>query len=119
MRRREKNPISVNDYPATATNWGQANRPADPRRVEQMSIKTKLAAATLGALTVVAITAAGSGVAAAACSGPPNVVIVHERDGVTKTLRCYYLPTVSNGRVTGLEGHAGWITSQTPPPRYR
>jgi hypothetical protein len=84
-----------------------------------MPIKTKLAAATLGALTVVAITAAGPGTAAAACSGPPHIVIVNEAGGVTKTLRCYYLPTVSNGRVSGLEGHTGWITSQTPPPRYR
>jgi hypothetical protein len=84
-----------------------------------MSLKSKLAAASIGALVLAATTAAGSGFAAAACSGPPNVVIVHEASGVTKTLRCYYLPTVSNGRVTGLEGHTGWITSQNQPSRYR
>jgi hypothetical protein len=84
-----------------------------------MSIKTKFTAATLGAFVLAAASAAGSGNAAAACSGPPHIVIVNEAGGVTKTLRCYYLPTVSDGRVTGLEGHTGWITSQTPPPRYR
>jgi hypothetical protein len=66
-----------------------------------MSIRSKLTAVALAALATGSVFALGSGKAAAAvCNGTwqqaPGVVSQNVQ------MQCYYLPTVSNGRVTGL-----------------
>jgi hypothetical protein len=64
-----------------------------------MSIRSKLSAVALAGLATGSVFALGSGEAAAAvCNGTWQTI--HSSAGVQ--LQCYYLPTVSNGRVTGL-----------------
>ena len=65
-----------------------------------MSIKFNLATAAF-ALAVASLSAQGSAVAGPACNGQ----WVHNAAG---WVQCYYLPTVSGGRVTGLEQRVNW-----------
>ena len=66
-----------------------------------MSIKLRLASAAL-TLVLASLSAQGSAVAQSYCNGQwvakPSV----------GTFRCYYLPTVSGGRVTGLDRKFDW-----------
>jgi hypothetical protein len=62
-------------------------------RIKQMSINSRAAALALG---VASLFAAGTA-NAAVCDG----TVQHTH--MNRTYQCYYLPTVSNGRVTGLQ----------------
>jgi hypothetical protein len=69
-----------------------------------MSINFKVAA-TL-AVGVASLLSAGQA-SAADCNGTV-------RHNVRGTVQCYYLPTVSDGRVTGLQRHVDFHPYQTP-----
>jgi hypothetical protein len=72
------------------------------RRIKQMSITLKAAALALGMASLF-----GAGTAnATVCDG--TVQPTH----MNRTYQCYYLPTVSNGRVTGLQKQVNY--SGTP-----
>ena len=62
-----------------------------------MSIKLNLATATF-VLALASLSDLGSALAGPACDGSVSTF----RRG---TWQCYYLPTVANGRVTGLQKH--------------
>jgi hypothetical protein len=91
-----------------------------------MSNYKKLTAAALAAFAI-AISLGSSPAAAATCDGSWQTPHVGIRNGHYLQTQCYYLPTVSNGRVTGLEykQNLRWVpirgaaigTGQ--PPRYR
>ena len=85
-----------------------------------MSIKATFTAVAFGVLAVAGAASLSSSTAFAGpdCSGPPHIVVVEQPNGVTKTLRCVYLPTVSNGRVTGVKGQQEWVTSQRTVPHH-
>ena len=76
-----------------------------------MSIRTKLGALALAALTTGFALSFGSGQAAAATCGDGSWQ--RAPDGYQK--KCYYLPTVSNGRVTGVAEHYAWRKTQATP----
>jgi hypothetical protein len=65
-----------------------------------MSNNKKLTAAALAAFAI-AISFSSGPAAAATCDGSWQPV--RGRWGAVVSSQCYYLPTVSNGRVTGLE----------------
>jgi hypothetical protein len=75
-----------------------------------MSIRINLAAAAL-AVTLAALSGQGSANAQARCNGTP-----HRTMG--GTIQCYYLPTVSNGRVTGLREQVDFHSSRSVGPVY-
>jgi len=91
-----------------------------------MSKNKKLTAAALAAFAI-AVSLGSSPAASATCDGswqsPPSGV----RNGQHLQVQCYYLPTVSNGRVAGLEFKQnlrwvpirGAVVGGVQPPRYR
>jgi hypothetical protein len=68
-----------------------------------MPIKLNLATAAF-ALAVVSLSAQGSALAGPGCDGQ----WIRTARGM---VQCYYLPTVSGRRVTGLEEHIHWARS--------
>jgi hypothetical protein len=79
-----------------------------------MSIKLNLAAAAL------ALAAASLSCQASAAPGP--ICNGQWQRTVSGMLQCYYLPTVSDGRVTGLQLHGNvhhWSGVVVPPGRSR
>ena len=64
-----------------------------------MSIKLKLAVAVF-ALAAASLSVQGTALAEAACNGT-----WYKSLGGRYFWQCYYLPTVANGRVTGLDQH--------------
>ena len=76
-----------------------------------MSIKLNLAAAAL-ALAAASLSHQGSAVAGPICNG-------QWQRTVSGMVQCYYLPTVSDGRVTGLQLHGNvhhWYGPVVVPP---
>ena len=65
-----------------------------------MSNYKKLTAAALAAFAIASSLVSGSA-AAAGCDGSWQPL--RARNGAVLSRQCYFLPTVSNGRVTGLE----------------
>jgi hypothetical protein len=95
-----------------------------------MSNNKKLTAAALAAFAIASTLGAGPA-AAAVCDGSwhgGGARSYDPRTGDVRQAQCYYLPTVSNGRVTGLEFKqnfrwvkplGGAVIGGAQPPRYR
>jgi hypothetical protein len=77
-----------------------------------MSIRTKLGALALAALTTGFALSLGSGPAAATATCGDGK---WHRAGSQGQSKCYYLPTVSNGRVTGVAQTYEWRKTPTTP----
>jgi hypothetical protein len=88
----------VNKFHRRATYWHDANTGVLPRGAEPMSLKTIFAAAVLAASLSASFGATPAAAANPACDGTV-------RHYARATVQCYYLPTVNNGRVTGLQEH--------------
>ena len=96
-----------------------------------MSNYKKLTAAALAAFAIASFVGSGPAVASADCNGSWHVTGGRRgydpATGNVRQAQCYYLPTVSNGRVTGLEFKqnfrwapvAGASVGGVKPPRYR
>jgi hypothetical protein len=76
-----------------------------------MSISLKIAALALGAASLFAAGQAN----AAYCDGTPHPAPSRWAPHSTTTVQCYYLPTVSNGRVTGLQKEVSFHRSYNGP----
>ena len=76
-----------------------------------MSIKFNLATAAI-AIALASLSTQGSAVARANCNG----TVYHYAH---TSWQCYYLPTVANGRVTGLQRHINFSGNGYPHGRYR
>jgi hypothetical protein len=95
----------VNDYLTTATNDYQGQSGHWPKGLT-MSIKTKFAALAFGALAFLADASFGASKAQSdECKARPysHYCVGAQIGGGTAPKKCYWLPTASNGRVTGVQ----------------